>query len=101
MGAKSGGFGWLWIVGLLAILVLFKLIGMGTQSAAVEEVAPADEPNPFAKYAEPEPNPFAEFALDPARTIPQEELDRVNAELARERQAREDARAITDELRRR
>lgn len=191
MGAKSRGFGWLWIVGLLAVLVLFKLVGMGVQSAAVEQVAPAEpvtildpfkEPNPYAKYAQPAPNRFAEdaapVAADPcelgcltfeqhtfsaedalsfarlclqgralhnpyagtifehnekcqryevafqddsnwknlerlneapgwtarpapsSHVIPQAELDRVNAELARERQTREHARAIADELRR-
>lgn len=98
MSTKARSFGWLWIAALLALLVLFKLAGMGVRSAAAEQVAPADEPNPFAQYAD--PNPFAQYAQDPARTIPQDELDRVNDELARERHVREGARIIADELRR-
>lgn len=181
MGGKLGGFGWLWIGGLLALLVLFKLVGMGARSAAVEQSAPAGpvaivdpfkEPNPFAQYAQPvtadpcelgclsfEGNTFsAEDALVFARlclqgralhnpyagtifehyekcqryevafqddsnwrnqdklsgapgwtarpapsshVIPHSELDRVNAELKRDRQTREQARVIAEELRRR
>lgn len=100
MSTKSGGFGWLWIVGLLAVLVLFKMVGMGVQSDAVQKLAPIEEPNPFEEYAQKEPNPFAKYAPDPARTVPQSELDRVNADMKREQQVRRDARILADELQR-